>query len=113
MRELGNRLIGDEQNFTFERRIFNFVMLLSICLATFGTLLDIYYRTGIAIDLMFNGCWILTYYFSRFHGYFAIVSKVSIVIFIFAFFPYCWISSAGSDGTLPIFAVIFIAITLA
>ena len=32
MRELGNRLIGDENSFSFEQRIFNFVLLLSICM---------------------------------------------------------------------------------
>jgi len=110
MRELGKRLIGDENRFTFKHRIFNFVILMSICMATFGALLDIYYRTGIVIDLMFTGCWILTYYFSRFHAHFDIVSKVSIGIFIFAYFPYYWMSSGGISGTFPGFAVIFIAI---
>jgi len=110
MRGLENRLIGDEKSFSFEQRIFNFVILLSICMTVFGTLLDIYYRVGIWVDLIFAGCWILTYYFSRFHAHFDIVSKVSIGIFIFAYFPYYWMSSGGISGTFPGFAVIFIAI---
>jgi len=110
MRELGNRLIGDENSFSFEQRIFNFVLLLSICMTVFGTLLDIHYRVGIWVDLVFTGCWILTYYFSRVHARFDIVSKISIGIFIFAFFPYYWMSSGGISGTFPGFAVIFIAI---
>jgi|GEM_PF-899034 sensor histidine kinase YesM len=110
MRGLGNRLIGDENSFTFEQRIFNFVILLSICMTVFGALLDIYYKVGIWVDLMFTGCWMLTYYFSRFHVHFDIVSKISIGIFIFAYFPYYWMSSGGISGTFPGFAVIFIAI---
>jgi len=110
MRELGNRLIGDENSFSFEQRIFNFVILLSICMTVFGTLLDIHYRVGIWVDLVFTGCWILTFYFSRFHAHFDIVSKISISIFIFAYFPYYWTSSGGISGTFPGFAVIFIAI---
>jgi hypothetical protein len=110
MRALGNKLIGDENHFSFEQRIFNFVILLSICMTVFGTLLDIHYRVGIWVDLVFTGCWILTYYFSRVHAHFDIVSKVSIGIFIFAYFPYYWISSGGISGTVPGFAVIFVAI---
>ncbi len=110
MRNLGNRLIGDKNSFTFEQRIFNFVILLSICMTCFGAFLDIYYRVGIWVDLMFTGCWILTYYFSRFHVHFDIVSTISIGIFIFAFFPYYWTSSGGISGSFPGFAVIFIAI---
>jgi sensor histidine kinase YesM len=110
MRELGNRLIGDENSFSFEQRIFNFVLLLSICMTVFGTLLDIHYGIGIWVDLMFVGCWILTYYFSRVHAHFDIVSKISIGIFIFAFFPCYWMSSGGISGTIPCFAVLFIAI---
>jgi hypothetical protein len=110
MRTLGNTLIGDENSFSFEQRIFNFVILLSICMAIFGAVLDIYYGVGIWIDLMFTGCWVLTYYFSRFQERFAIVSRISIGIFIFAYFPYYWMSSGGISGTFPGFAVIFIAI---
>lgn len=110
MRELGNKLIGDENSFSFEQRIFNFVILLSICMAAFGALLDIYYGVGIWIDLTFTGCWILTYYFSRVNAHFDIVSKISIGIFIFAFFPYYWMSSGGIGGTMLGFAVVFIAI---
>jgi sensor histidine kinase YesM len=110
MKNLGNTLIGDENNSSFEQRVFNFVILLSVFMAIFGTVLDIYYGVGIAIDLMFTGCWILTYCFSRFQGRFAIVSRISIGIFIFAYFPYYWMSSGGISGTSPGFAVIFIAI---
>ena len=110
MKEFGNKLIGDESSFTFEQRLFNFVILLSICMTIFGTILDAYYKVGTTIDLVFTGCWILTYYFSRFHTTFHIVSKVSIGIFIFAYFPYYWMSSGGISGAFPGFAVIFIAI---
>ena len=106
----GKFLIGDAQHFTFEQRVFNFVILLSIGMAIFGAVMDVCYRVGISIDLMFIGCWILTYYFARFRDCFNIVSVVSIVIFIFAYFPYAWISGGGSDGTLPCYAIVFTAI---
>jgi two-component system, LytTR family, sensor histidine kinase AgrC len=110
MKNLGNRLIGDEQNFTFEQRIFNFVMLLSICVASFGTAMDTYYGINALVDLIFIGCWVLTYYFSRFRGGFNIVSVVSTGIFIFAYFPYGWSSSGGSaSSTMPCYALVFIA----
>jgi hypothetical protein len=110
MKRNSNFLIGDAQHFTFEQRIFNFVILLSICMAIFGTAMDVYYKVGVLIDLMFTGCWILTYYFARFHGCFNIVSVVSTFIFIFAYFPYGWISGGGSSGTLPCYAIVFVAI---
>lgn len=110
MKSLGNKLIGDENNFTFEQRIFNFVMLLSICVASFGTAMDTYYGINALIDLVFIGCWVLTYYFSRFRGGFNIVSVVSTGIFIFAYFPYAWVSSGGSaSSTMPCYILVFIA----
>ncbi len=110
MKSLENRLIGDENNFTFEQRIFNFVMLLSICVASFGTAMDTYYGINALVDLLFIGCWVLTYYFSRFRGGFKIVSVVSTGIFIFAYLPYGWASSGGSaSSTMPCYALVFIA----
>ena len=40
MRELGNKLIGDENIFSFEQRIFNFVILLSICMLGLGSIIS-------------------------------------------------------------------------
>lgn len=109
MKGLGGKLLGDEQKFPFEQRIFNFAMLLAICMTFFGTVMDVCYRANIAIDLLFLGCWLLTYYLSRFRGRFRLVSVVSIGIFVFAFIPFNWISSGGSGSVLPYYTVIFIA----
>ena len=110
MRAIGGRLIGDAERFTFEHRIFNFVMLLGICMTAFGIIMDLYYLADISIDLVFLGCWILTYYLARFRGCFHIVSVFSTGVFVFAFFPYTWISSGGSTSVLPYYAIVFIAI---
>lgn len=110
MKGLGDRLIGDAEHFTFEERIFNFVILLGIVMTAFGTIMDVYYRVDIFIDLLFVGCWILTYHISRVRGFFNVVSVVSIGVFVFAFFPYNWIVSGGSNSVLPNYAIVFIAI---
>lgn len=110
MKGIGGRLIGDAEQFSFEERIFNFAILLGIVMTIFGTIMDVYYGVDILIDLAFVGCWILTYYLSRFRGYFNTVSAVSTGIFIFAFVPYIWISSGGSRGILPYYTIVFIAI---
>jgi hypothetical protein len=85
------------------------MMLLGIFMTSFGTVMDLYYRVNILIDLVFVGCWILTYYFSRFRGSFKIISVVSCCVFVFAFFPYNWIASCGSAGVLPYYAIVFMA----
>lgn len=110
MKGFGDQLIGDAERFTFEQRIFNFVILLSIGLTAFGTIMDLYYKASITIDLLFLGCWVLTYYLVRFRGLFDTVSVVSTGVLVFAFFPYIWISSGGSGSIIPLYSIAFIAI---
>jgi len=110
MKGIGTGLIGEAEHFTFEERIFNFVILLGIGMTAFGTMMDVYYGADILIDLCFVGCWILTYYFSRYRGYFNVVSIVSIAVFVFAFIPYIWIFSGGSSSIIPYYTIVFIAI---
>jgi sensor histidine kinase YesM len=110
MKGIGDKFIGDNEHFSFEQRMFNFAMLLGICMTTFGTVMDLYYGTGIMIDLFFVGCWTLTYYLSRFRSCFRWVSIVGFGVFVFAFFPYYWISSGGSISIIPYYAIVFIAI---
>ena len=110
MKGIGGRLIGEAEKFSFEERIFNFVMLLAIFMTIFGTVMDVYYGVDILVDLFFVGCWILTYYLSRFKGHFNTVSAVSTGVFVFAFIPYTWITSGGSSGVIPYYTVVFIAV---
>jgi hypothetical protein len=110
MLQIGDKLIGEAEHFTFEHRVFNFITLLGIFMTSFGTVMDLYYRVNILIDLGFVGCWVLTYYFSRVRGYFKMISVVSCCVFVFAFFPYNWISSGGSTGVLPYYAIVFMAV---
>ena len=110
MKGLGERLAGDAEHFPFEERIFNFAMLMGICLTVFGTIMDVYYRADILADLVFTVCWLLTYYFSRYRRYFNAVSVVSTGIFVFVFIPYTWIFSGGSGSVLPYYTIAFITI---
>lgn len=110
MKRYGSTLVGDEEHFSFEARIFNFVILLGIFMSVFGTIMDVYYKAPIFIDLAFVGLWILTYFLVRYKGHFHVVSVVSISIFVFVFIPYNWISSGGSGGVLPYYTIAFIVI---
>ena len=110
VKKISSRLFGDEEHFPFEERIFHFGVLLGIFLTAFGTVMDVYYGANILFDLVFVGCWCLTYYLSRFRGYFSIVSVISTGIVVFAFLPFIWIASGGSGSIIPYYTIIFIAI---
>ena len=111
MRGIAEKLIGDPLLFPFEQRIFHLVLLLGMFMTAFGTVMDeVYYHAEILIDLIFLGIWILTYYFARFHDCFQYVSVVSVGIFIFAFIPYMWIFSGGSNSIIPYYTILFAAV---
>lgn len=110
MRKIGTFLIGAADRFPFEHRMFNFAVFLGILMTIFGALMDRYYRASILMDLLFAGCWAVTYYLSRVRGYFKVVSVVSFCVFVGVFFPYNWIFSGGSASILPYYAILFIAI---
>jgi len=110
MNKIGGILIGEPGKFTFEERIFNFAVLLGIILTVFGTVMDMYYKVSILVDLIFVGCWILSYYLSKFRGFFSVVSVISMGIFIFGFIPYIWIASGGSSSIIPYYNIVFVAI---
>ena len=110
MKKLGALLVGTAEHFPFEQRMFNFIILLGIFMTIFGMVMDIHYGGSILIDLVFVGCWLLTYYLSRMRGHFKAVSVVSFCVFVLVFFPYNWISSGGIAGSLPYYAIMFIAV---
>lgn len=111
MKGIGARLAGDTEHFTFEQRIFNFTMLLTIVMAAFGTAMNFYYGISINIlfDTLFLGYWILTYYFSRYRGYFDMVSVIAAGVFVFAYFPFVWITSGGIGSVIPHYAIVMLA----
>ncbi|HOO27883.1 MAG TPA: GHKL domain-containing protein [Lachnospiraceae bacterium] len=113
MKGIGNKLIGNEEMVPLEERIFNFSLLVSICLTAIGAGLDLFFYSSTWTNLIFAGIWILTYYFSRFRGRFKEASVAGIVILIFAFFPYNWIYSSGSSGVLPYYSVVLLVILCA
>lgn len=111
MKGIGKKLIGDAEHFTFEQRVFNFALLLGICMTVFGTIMDMFYGGDLLISLAFFGCWILTYYLSiRVKRYFNLVSVALFGVLVFAFVPYNWILSRGINGVIPYYVIVIIAI---
>lgn len=42
MKQIGAKLIGENEQFTFEHRMFNFALLLGIFMTFFGAMMDVY-----------------------------------------------------------------------
>lgn len=110
MRDIGNRLLGDPAHFSFDKRVFHLGILLGTVMTLAAILNNLYLGCSFVIDIIFAGCWIISYYLSRFRGCFGAVSIISIGILVFAFIPYIWISSRGSTGAVHYYAIIFIAV---
>ncbi len=110
MKSLGEKLLGNTARFSFEQRIFNFAMLMGIVLTVFGMAMNVYYSQGIVIDLAFLGCWLLLYSFSRSGRNFRVVSIIAISVLVFAFIPYEWVSSTGTQGSIPYYTILLIAV---
>lgn len=110
MKNIGNIIVGDTAHFSFENRVFNFTILLGTAMSAASILINLYFGNSFVIDLLFAGCWVVSYYLSRFQGWFKVVSVVSIGILVFAFVPYAWISSSGSAGAVPYYSIIFVAV---
>jgi two-component system sensor histidine kinase AgrC len=110
MRRLGDKLLGNAGRVPFEQRIFHFVMLLGAGMTLFGTVMDVFYRAAIVLDLVFLGCWIIAYYFSRFKGQFHAASMISAGVLVFCFLPYNWIISGGASGVIPYYTIVFMAV---
>ena len=107
---IGDRLLGNPAQFSFEQRIFHLAMLMGIVLTAFGTGMDVYYRGAIWADTAFLGCWVLFYLFSRYRQGFAAASICATVLFLFAFIPYTWMLSGGLNGSIPHYTILFMAI---
>lgn len=110
MKSLGEKLLGSTARFSFEQRIFNFAMLMGIVLTVFGMAMNVYYSQGIVIDLAFLGCWLLLNSFSRSGRNFRVVSIIAISVLVFAFIPYEWVSSTGTQGSIPYYTILLIAV---
>lgn len=110
MKCLGDKLLGNAARFSFEHRIFNFSMLMGIVLTVFGMVMNVYYGQSILIDLAFVGCWLLLCFFSRYSRCFHVVSIIAISVLVFAFLPYEWVSSSGTQGSIPYYTILLIAI---
>lgn len=110
MKSIGNRLLGDPAQVAFDKRVFHLAILLGTAMSAASILINLYFGNSFVIDLIFAGCWIISYYLSRFQGCFDVVSVVSVGILVFAFIPYMWISSTGSAGVVPYYSLIFIAV---
>ena len=109
MKSLGNRLLGDEAQFSFENRVFNFVSLLGVAMTSAGILSNWYFGSPFIIDLIFAAFLLVSYYHSRFAGGFKVMAVLAVGVLVFAYIPYMWLSSEGSQSVIPFYSVIFIA----
>ncbi len=109
MKNLGNMIVGDAARFSFENRVFNFVSLLGVAMTSAGILSNWYFGTTFIIDLFFAGFCFVSYYLSRFAGGFKVVSVLTVGVLVFAYIPYMWLSSEGSQSAIPYYSIIFIA----
>jgi sensor histidine kinase YesM len=90
-------LVGDRARFPFEERVFHFVMLIAALMMVVGSALDVFYAVpGIIIfDILFLLCWAAAYLASRVGRKFGVVSRASIIVLVFLFLPYLWLSNGG------------------
>lgn len=110
MKKTADRLIGSAEQFSFERRIFHFSLLLGIVLTAVGTLLDIFYRISPMMDLLFTGFWLLSYYLTRFKGYFRQASVLTFGVLVLAFLPYQWIVNGGIVSAISFYPIVLLAV---
>ncbi len=112
MKNLSAWLIGDEQEFSFDKRVYNFCILLGSLTTLFGILTDWFSSsTFSAFSSLFLLIWIGAYYLARFRGYYKVVVPVSIALLVFVFFPMNWLTSGGIMGIIPLYAILFIAVS--
>ena len=109
MKNFGNIIIGDAARFSFENRVFNFVSLLGVAMTSAGILSNWYFGTPFIIDLFFAGFCFVSYYLSRFAGGFKVMAVLAVGVLVFAYIPYMWLSSEGSQSAIPYYSIIFIA----
>ena len=109
MKNIGNRIVGDAAHFSFENRVFNFVSLLGVAMTSAGILSNWYFGTPFIIDLIFAAFLLVSYYHSRFAGGFKVMAVLAVGVLVFAYIPYMWLSSEGSQSVIPFYSVIFIA----
>jgi two-component system sensor histidine kinase AgrC len=110
MKQIGAKLLGDAQHFSFEHRIFNFTLLLGIFMTFFGAFLDLISLQGGWLWFAFGTGWLLLYYLSRVKRYFETTAIVSCLMFVLIFFPYSWFCSNGIYGVFPYYAVVAVAV---
>ena len=109
MKNIGNRIIGDAAHFSFENRVFNFVSLLGVAMTSAGILSNWYFGTPFIIDLIFAAFLLVSYYHSRFAGGFKVMAVLAVGVLVFAYIPYMWLSSEGSQSAIPYYSLVFIA----
>jgi signal transduction histidine kinase len=112
MKKLMDCLIGNEEKYSFEKRVYNLCVLLGSALTLIGILIDWF---SSSIFIIYSGLfvliWLAAYYFTKVKGYYKGVMTASIVLLVTVFFPMNWLTSAGIQGIIPYYSILFIAIT--
>jgi sensor histidine kinase YesM len=110
MKKAVGKLIGSAQQFSFEQRIFHFVLLLGVVLTAVGAIMDLYYGISPVMDGVFACFWAAAYYFARFRGSFKAVSPVVFVVLVFIFLPYEWLLNGGILSAMTFYAIFLLAV---
>ncbi len=111
MKNIGSKILGDSAVFSFDIRLFHVASLMGAVMTMSGILIDLTNGAIYMVDIIFAGCWIVSYYLSRFKGLFNVASIASVAILVFAFMPYLWLySNDGIAGPAPYYSVLFIAV---
>lgn len=109
MERFRDKLLGNPGRFSFENRVFNFITLLAAGMTTLVVLMNLIFGWLLVWDVVFTGYWLAMYALARFGGHFKIVSIVTVGVLVFAFLPYIWLSSGGSQTAIPYYTIVFAA----
>lgn len=109
MEGIRDKLLGDPIRFSLENRVFNFIALLAAGMTAFVALFNLIFGWLLIWDLAFTGYWLAMYVLARFRGHFARTSTVTVGVLVFAFLPYIWLSSSGSESAIPFYSLVFAA----
>lgn len=109
MEEFRDKLLGDPVTFTLENRVFNFITLLAACMTSFVVVLNLIFGWLLAWDILFTVYWLSMYVSARFFGFFKRSALATVAVLVFAFLPYIWLSSSGSESAIPFYTVVFVA----
>ena len=106
-------IIGSQDFFTFEERVFNLMLVLGILLTTVAYAMDLFFYSAkmvILTDLLFLLVWIFSYWQVRRRRAYQWVIPFVLGVMTLGFYPFIWLSSGGINSIMPVYGVLFAAV---